>query len=110
MPLTFSPVAAVYDRSRDAVRVIALDGQRLIPCAIRGEALRQLDGLASDCDGCRLIGAYHRHADDLQALASAKYDAKQYGARDGLMLEPGDVITALPDRAAGAEVVLRQAS
>ena len=70
MSLTFSPTVSVYDPSLDAVRVLALDGQRLVFCALGRCALVRLGSLPAACSGGSLLAAFKQHADRLLAIAA----------------------------------------
>lgn len=73
MTLTFTPVAQIYDADGNTVRFLALDGQKLVICAVDAQALMKADRRAS-VDAGGLLEAFQRHRARLLEIANAKYE------------------------------------
>ena len=73
MTLTFTPARQVYDADGNAVRFLALDGQKLVVCAVDAAALMKVDQRAY-VDARSLLEAFERHRPRLLEIANAKYE------------------------------------
>lgn len=91
MTLTFSPAAAVFDASIGGVRVLALDGQRLVHCAIHRRALARMQPLPARCDSQRVVEAYRQNAERLQAIAAWKYENGQRDSQGRVFVDAEDL-------------------
>ena len=82
--LTFDSSKARYDGERDIVRFSALDGEKLVPCAVSHEALTDYSrqtGVVGDA----LVQLYRAHTSKIHGVAQEKYQTGRTEA-DGLVL------------------------
>jgi hypothetical protein len=91
MSLSFTPSATVFDPDLDALRILALDGQRLVFCAIRRRTLDRLEAPEPQGGTATLLRFYRTHAPLLQAVAAWKYDTGQRDAEGRVIIEPEDL-------------------
>ena len=89
MTLSFAISAQVYDATANAIRFLALDGQRLVVCSVPADVLMEAAGLSYP-DPRHLLGAFLAHRDRLRALASAKYE-RLGPPRGAITLGPADL-------------------
>jgi hypothetical protein len=105
MILSFLPDVHAFDPQDQLIRFLALDGQRVVRCAVSRRALEQAEGLAPGATPLNLLHAFHHHQERLRALASWKYENGQSDAAGSVTIRAGDIGA----RASAAFAASRQA-
>ena len=98
MGLNFIGDVGVYLPSRDAVKITAIDGDRVIDCYATRSALEAV-GCPGLADGSELIRHFQRHRDNLELAAIVKY-RRALTRPTAIEVEAADLAAILPASAA----------
>jgi hypothetical protein len=93
MNIHFIGEAGVYLPTRDAIKIVALDGERVIDCYVNRSALDAIG--CPDDDGLDLIRHFQRERDAVEIAAMAKY-RRALAPTVELNIEAADLATVLP--------------
>ena len=72
MGLVFVGDAGVYLPKRDAIRITAIEGDRVVECLLKASALAAL-GCPQNASGEEMLRHFERHRDVIEIAAMVKY-------------------------------------
>ena len=90
MALSFEPDRVVYDDSERMIRIFALDGLRLVHCAVSKAALVALEDDAQAGPHALAI-TYRRNQALVQEIAKRKYLARRFELGNTIVVRLDDV-------------------
>ena len=90
MTLAFEPDRVVYDDSERLLRIFALDGLRLVRCAVSKAALVALEDDALAGPDAMAV-TYRRNQALVQEIAKRKYLARHFELGNAIVVRLGDV-------------------
>jgi hypothetical protein len=93
MGINFIGEAGVYLRARDAIKIVALDGERVIDCYVTRSALDAIG--CPDEAGPDLIRHFQRERDAIEIAAMVKY-RRALAPTVEINIEAADLATVLP--------------
>jgi hypothetical protein len=94
MALTFEPERLIYDASERLIRIFAIDGPKLIACAVSKAALIALEDDALAGPYAMAI-TYRRNRNLIREIAERKYRAGQYESCGGVVIRLVDIADRL---------------
>jgi hypothetical protein len=97
MSITFIGDECVYLPARDAIKIRAVDGERIIDCYVVRSALDVIG--CPDDDGPDVIRHFHRERDTVEIAAMVKY-RRSLAPTLELNIEAADLACILPTAAA----------
>ena len=97
MSLTFIGDECVYLPASDAIRIRAVDGERVVDCYVTRSALGVLG--CPDDDGPDLIRYFQRERDTVEIAAMVKY-RRALAPTTEINVEAADLVCVLPAAAA----------
>jgi hypothetical protein len=100
MGLNFIGEKGVYLPRRNAIKIIAVDGHRVIDCYAKPSALAVLGDWDRD-DAGGLLRTFERHRDAIEIAAMIKYRQARYPVLE-IQIEAVDLRTLLPAAEAAA--------
>jgi 2-C-methyl-D-erythritol 4-phosphate cytidylyltransferase len=98
MSLTFIGEVGVYLPARDAIKIVATDGDRIVDCYVRRSALNAI-GCPQIAFHSELISHFQRNRDTIEIAAMVKY-RRALKAPVELQIEAVDLAPVLPASAA----------
>jgi hypothetical protein len=98
MGINFIGEAGVYLPARDAIKITAVDGERVVDCYVRRSALDAIECPGLDA-GPELIRHFQKHRDTVQVAAMVKY-RRALTPPTELDIEAADLVAVLPAAAA----------
>jgi len=98
MGINFTGEAGVYVPARDAIKITAVDGERLIDCYVTRSALDAV-GCPDEHDPPTLLRHFQRERDTVEIAAMVKYRRALAPVME-LDIEASDLATVLPAAAA----------
>ena len=90
MALVFEPDRVVYDDGERVIRIFALDGLKLVRCAVSKAALVALEDDALAGPHAMAI-TYQRNRSLIQAIARRKYLVRDFEGDDGVVVRLDDI-------------------
>ena len=94
MALIFEPERLIYDATERLIRIFAVDGPRLIPCAVSRAALIALEDDALAGPHAMAI-TYRRNRSLIHEIAERKYRAGQFESSGGVVIRLVDIADCL---------------
>ena len=90
MALAFEPDRVVYDDGERVIRIFALDGLKLVRCAVSKAALVALEDDALAGPHAMAI-TYQRNRSLIQAIARRKYLIRDFEGDNSVVVRLGDI-------------------